>query len=230
MPGTSEMPDRRRADRRRPTADALVAADNQRRRFARQLHDDTIQTLLSMVQDLEQAKLEVAESPATAGVVLERSINLLTASVGRLRETASDYDPNPPTGLRLADGIQVLADQAARRGNFACKVDVAPGLVGGDERLILAIVRELLANVAKHARASEAAVDIRSSPGSGFRIVVSDNGLGVTSDVVADAFAGGHIGLPLIAARVEEQGGTFSVDGRPGHGTTATVLLPTIIG
>jgi two-component system NarL family sensor kinase len=220
------MADRRRAERRRPTADALAAADRQRRRFAQQLHDDTIQTLLSALQDLEQAKGELAEAPESAAAAVQRSIELLAGSVRQLRERATDYDPNPPIGLPLADALQLLADQAASRGNFTCAVHVAPGPVGADERLILATVRELLANAAKHARATHVAVNLSSSPAGGARIVVSDDGIGVTPEEIRDAFGSGHIGLPLIAARVEEQGGMFSIDGRVGQGTKATIVLP----
>jgi two-component system NarL family sensor kinase len=220
------MADRRRADRRRVTSDRLAAADTQRRRFAQQLHDDAIQTLLSALQDLEQAKLEIAETPESAAAAVQRSIEVLAGSVRQLREKAADYDPNPPLGLPLADGIRLLADQACKRGDFACAVHVASGPVRTDERVILETVRELLANVAKHAQASHATVDLTSSPTAGVRMVVSDDGLGVTPEAMRDAFESGHIGLPLIAARVEEQGGMFSIDGRAGHGTKATVVLP----
>ena len=222
--------ERRRAERRHgarqaATAEALEAADAQRRRLARSLHDDTIQTLLAAIQDLEQAKREAAHDSASSVQSAQRTIELLTASVRQLRETVSDYAPSPPVGLALADGVQLLAAQAAKRGDFTCAVKVGRGPAGAN-RIVHAVVRELLANVAKHAQATRATVDVEFSPPGKVRIVVVDDGVGVSPDDIRNAFMHGHIGLPLLAARVDQQGGTFDVEGQPGCGTRVTIVLP----
>jgi signal transduction histidine kinase len=88
------------------------------------------------------------------------------------------------------------------------------------ERLV-PVLRELLSNVARHARASEVTVDVNASAGE-VVLTVTDDGVGIS-----DAPAGGN-GLRNMAARAAELGGAFRVSARAEGGTTAVWRVPNI--
>jgi two-component system NarL family sensor kinase len=97
---------------------------------------------------------------------------------------------------------------------------------GVHDRVTLAIVRELLTNVVKHAHATRVSVDVRSISTGATRITVKDNGVGLPPSRIREALSEGHVGLALVGARAEALGGTFSVTAKQERGTAATVVLP----
>ena len=100
-----------------------------------------------------------------------------------------------------------------------------PAAAGVRDELILSIARELLVNVAKHARARRVRVAVRGVQG-GVELEVADDGTGIPADRLRSAVAEGHIGLASSAERVEAAGGRLTLSGGPGEGTIATARLP----
>ncbi|MEX2101721.1 MAG: ATP-binding protein, partial [Actinomycetota bacterium] len=86
------------------------------------------------------------------------------------------------------------------------------------------VIREAIANTAKHADASTIRVALRTEPGT-FVVEILDDGRGYDPASVRDA--PGHMGLSLIRERVAEAGGTFGIETAPGAGTRVVAGLPT---
>jgi signal transduction histidine kinase len=156
---------------------------------------------------------------------LERAEQLVHMSIAQLRDTASDLTPAIPVAGSLADALTALADQAANRGGFRCAVSVQCAVAGVDDEAVIAIVRELLANVVKHASAGNASVAVEPGPADTVKVSVTDDGVGISPGRVNEAAADGHIGLALVAARVRDANGTLKVEPLAGGGTAVIATL-----
>jgi signal transduction histidine kinase len=210
------------ADRLRST---LSAADAERRRWARELHDETLQglgglrLLLSSARrgdDLEQAQRAMGEAVDH----IEREISNLRAIITELRPAALDE-----LGLRTA--IEALLDRHREQSGFQIDAEFElPGPSKGDDCLdedlettVYRLVQEALTNVAKHARANRVRVAVRESEGE-LLIEVQDDGAGFDPD------AGSHgFGLAGMQERVSLADGTLSIDSGE-QGTLVRARLP----
>jgi signal transduction histidine kinase len=211
------------ADRLRSS---IAAADAERRRWARELHDETLQglgglrVLLSSArrgEDLQRAQ----EAMGEAVEHIEREIANLRAIITELRPAALDQ-----LGLRTA--IEALLDRHREQSGFEIQSELAlpgPGdaenLLGEElETAVYRLVQEALTNVAKHARASRVHVSLTEADGV-LLIEVQDDGVGFDPDVASDGF-----GLGGMRERVALAGGTLSVASGE-QGTSVTARLPT---
>ncbi len=201
--------------------DALGAEERERQALAEGLHDGALQNLLSVRHDLQ----EIAETVDHPSV--ERAESTISETVGQLREIVSDLHPLVLEQAGLEAALSAVAAQASRRGGFRVRVAYESAPRPSQERLLLAAARELLTNVAKHARARN--VDVRCVERDGWiELSVTDDGAGFDTSVIAERVVAGHIGLASQLARVEGAGGRLTVVSGPGQGTLATVCLPEI--
>ncbi|WP_350350079.1 histidine kinase [Agromyces sp. G08B096] len=188
-----------------------------RRRIERDLHDGAQQRLVSLGMSLRLAADRAGElgDPELLGE-LEAAIDALGTGLRELRELAHGIHPS----LLSAGGLALAVPELAGRCPVPVEVDVQaegrlPELI---ESTAYFAVAELLANVAKHARATRAWVRAHVSDGE-LVLVVRDNGAG-------GATLDGGTGMLGIVDRVEAVGGTFDIDSPPGAGTTATARIP----
>ena len=202
-------------------ADALGAEERERQALAEGLHDSALQNLLSVRHDLQEVA-DTIDHPA-----LERAESTISQTVGQLREIVSDLHPLVLEQAGLEAALSAVATQASRRGGFRAQMAYEAKPRPSQERLLLAAARELLTNVAKHARARN--VDVRCVERDGWiELSVTDDGAGFETSIITDRVAAGHIGLASQRARVEGAGGRLTVVSDPGEGTVATVCLPEI--
>jgi two-component system, NarL family, sensor kinase len=205
------------ATRRRLMAEALTAEERERRGLAEGLHDHAIQNLLSARHDLAEAG-EAARHPA-----LERADAALAATVEELREAVFELHPYVLEQAGLPAAIRAVAVRSARRGGFRVEFDFEYDARHPHERLLLAVAREVLANVVKHADARRVRVRL-GSDGRGVFLGVEDDGRGFDPSI--DRMADGHIGLASHRERVASAGGRLELDAAPGRGTRVAVYLP----
>ena len=100
-----------------------------------------------------------------------------------------------------------------------------PSAADSRNELVMFVGRELLANAAKHSRASHVGIVVRSGP-QGLRLEITDDGVGFSSERPAEALADGHIGLAAVGERVRAAGGELAVESDAGAGTRVTAILP----
>ena len=200
----------------------LVATeDRERRELSEHLHDGALQYILAARMDMED--LEHSVDPQT----FSRLDRALTTSAKLLRSTVSDLNPSVLAASGLPQALRGLATDASHRGSFAVDIGVDGWPAGrtSADAVLYATARELLNNVVKHARASNAwvAADFNED---GARLVVADDGQGIAEGEVDRAVAGGHIGLSSRRTRLEAAGGALTVSARAAGGTTVVAALP----
>jgi signal transduction histidine kinase len=193
-----------------------------RDRMARDLHDTVIQRLFGLGLTLQGIAARLPASPARQ---LEDLVSELDEVIAQVRSTIYELGMgNRSRGVR--DDILALVSELHDVVGFGAPVTfdgpldtlVTPQL----REQLLAIVREALTNVGKHAHATQAIVHLDVDE-STCRLMISDNGVGMGARSSA---AGGGLGLPNLRRRAEQLGGTFVVDDAPDGGTVLTWQVP----
>jgi signal transduction histidine kinase len=198
---------------RRSRSRIFAARDEARKRLERNLHDGAQQHLVALLLSLKLLRRRLEEEGT--GAALDRAIDELQQAIDEFVELARGIHP-ATLALR---GPRAAVDNVARRVPLPVTVETPdrryPQPV---ETAAYYVVSEALANAAKYAEASEAAVRIRAAGGT-LVVEVADNGVGG-----ADPAAGS--GPSGLANRVASLDGTLSVDCPPGSGTRVTASIP----
>jgi len=193
----------------------VTAADAERRRIERNLHDGAQQRLVTLALQLSLIQREIRRDPAEAELLVSSASTELAESLAELRELARGIHP-----ASLEHGLDVALDALAQRAAVptAVEVDDGPRLPQPVEFAAYFVASEALANVAKHARASAATVRLRRR-GPDVEITITDDGVG-------GADPGRGTGLQGLTDRVEALGGRLEVGSSAEGGTVVTATLP----
>ena len=208
---------------------ALLASDLERRRVAQDLHDGVIQDLAGLCYAMPSLEAHfahepVVDDPATrsARETSHRISQILSRDVAALRSMITDIYPPNLEGPGFATAVHDLARSAGEHGVHV-RVDLPPDLTVPVDtaRLAYRVIREGLRNVAKHAQATAAAVEVLRESG---RIVVSvsDNGRGIQGTDVRE----GHLGLQLLEDTVRDLGGQMTLRASPEGGALLEASFP----
>jgi PAS domain S-box-containing protein len=204
------------------------AEERERRNIAADLHDHVGQSLSAMRALLAVARKETAGSPVDGR--LEEVSDCLREAIRATRDIMSDLSPPALNELGLSAAISGwLRDEVGGRHGLDTRFsdDGEPMPLDADARTALfRSVRELLANVVKHARASRVSVSLRRN-GPMVEIVVEDDGVGMP-DGWRPRGAPGESGFGLfsIEERVSDLGGTLTITSAPGGGVRALLTAP----
>jgi signal transduction histidine kinase len=191
----------------------VEAADNERRRLERDLHDGAQQRLVAMSLKLSLA--QVGADPAV-GTPLAQAQDDVEVALAELREFARGVH----SSVLREDGLDAAMEALVRRASLPVEVvgEVGMRLPDSIELAAYYFVSEALTNVAKHARASRATVTLRRLAGS-LTVIVSDDGVGG-----AEAARGS--GLGGLADRLAALDGALVVKSSPDGGTTLSATIP----
>jgi signal transduction histidine kinase len=203
-------------DLRASRARIVEAADLERRRIERNLHDATQQRLTSVAIALGLAASRLSSEPDAAAATLDQAREALTTALAELRDLSQGIHPGILTERGLAPALEDLAYTAP----FPVKVtaDLNGRLPERIEAGAYYVAAEALANVAKHAHASSARIELTRRRGR-VLVCVHDDGIGG-----ADARRGS--GLRGLADRVQALGGTLAIESPPGRGTDVRAEIP----
>ncbi|HET9545129.1 MAG TPA: sensor histidine kinase [Gaiellaceae bacterium] len=192
----------------------VEAADDERRRIERDLHDGAQQRLVALALQLRSAQREL-HPDGDVERILEESVRELQAAVEELRELARGVHP----AILTEEGLAPALESLAHRTPIEVDLDVAEErLPAAVEATAYFVVCEALANVVKHARASRASVSANRLDGL-LRVEVADDGVG-------GARAEPGSGLSGLADRVEALGGRLLVVSDEGAGTRVVGEIP----
>ena len=204
---------------------ATAAQEEERKRLARELHDDTIQSLVIAKADLDAADV-LPGLTSDARARLGRTQERLGQAIDGIRRFSRDLRPSLLDDLGLPDALEWLAGDVARRSG----IPVAFRLRGRPRRLdssvevaVYRIVQEALRNVERHAGARRAAVRLALGE-SEVRVLVADDGQGVDTSRGDGAASG--LGLQGMRERAALSGGTLAIQSRPGGGTCVRLRVP----
>ncbi|MDM7829789.1 sensor histidine kinase [Cellulomonas edaphi] len=207
-----------RVEHLRTTRTAAVgAADEERRRIERDLHDGAQQRLVALGVELGAARRST--DPEVAALAVEHAHREVKETLAELRDLVRGIHPAVLTDRGLDAALSALA----ARSPVPVRVQVAdPAAVGATSAPAQAaayfVVAEALTNAAKHASATSVTVSA-DVLGDRLRVVIADDGAG-------GAVAGPGSGLEGLAARVAALDGTFDLDSPAGAGTRVTVEVP----
>jgi two-component system NarL family sensor kinase len=202
---------------------ARLARAEERARLAREIHDSLAQRLTAIGLDVEGALRHLEASPETARERLERALATTRESLEEARRSVLDLRAAPLAGRPLADALGALGRQLTSETGVRVHVRADPRLELPlrTEAELYRVAQEALANVRRHARATEVDVSLAASA-RGTTLSVRDDGVGFDPRRVPD----GHHGLVGMRERARLLGGQLRVTSRPGRGTTITVRVP----
>jgi signal transduction histidine kinase len=201
---------------RESRARIMEAGDTERRRLERNLHDGAQQRLVSLALALGLAESKVEQDPATATQLLREAREELTLALSELRELARGIHPAVLTERGLSYALTALAERAPVEVTVDVELDRRPP--PAIEAAAYYVVAEALANVAKYAHATTAAVSV-DVDNERLRVEVVDDGVGG-----ADPLAGS--GLQGLDDRVQAFGGSLRLISPAGQGTRIVAELP----
>ena len=199
----------------------VEAQELERRRLARELHDETGQALTSILLGLKTLERSVETKQGRDGVAAVR--DLVVATLQDVRRLAVELRPAALDDFGLAPALERLVETV--RQDTPVDVDLEIGI--GDERLptdvettMYRIVQEALTNIAKHAAATRISI-LLTRKERAVVVVVEDDGDGFDA---ADPTAG--LGLAGMRERVTLLGGQLRIETSPGRGTTIAAEVP----
>lgn len=190
------------------------------RQLAREIHDGIQHLLVTLGTRLELASRLVVEAPDRARQILEAERDTARRAADELRYLIRRLRAAPQADLAAALRTQIAA--MADRWSFDLEVTAPPGLPRlspAAELAVLRTIQESLTNIAKHARASHAEVQVTVADRT-LRCTIADDGVGFEPTQITEG------GLASLRDRVQAAGGTLETRSTPGQGTTVTATFP----
>jgi two-component system, chemotaxis family, CheB/CheR fusion protein len=207
--------------------DAALVEERQRRKLAADLHDNIGQTLA-----LAQIRLKAAQGATDGSGArdLSEGIKLIAVALKDTRELTFELSPPVLYDLGLPAAVAWFGEQLEAQHHLHVEVEAdQPFAKLEDETagLLFRAVRELLTNVVKHAKTSQARVSVHRT-GSTLTVVVEDQGAGFDSQRLKNYEAAKGFGLFSVREQIMRLGGTFEAISSPESGTRITLEVPLV--
>ena len=202
-----------------------LALVDERDRISRDLHDSVIQTIYAQTLALDDVPDLMSEDPAEAARRVDTAIDALHAVIRDIRNFIFGLRPVLLEGGSLSDGIEHLAAEL-RRGGVEVSVELPENDAVEDLPIeivaeVLALGREALSNIARHAAADRASVSLVADNGK-IRLELADDGRGFDPRQPSEQ---GHHGLDNMRARARAMGAALEVTSASGAGTRIILTL-----
>jgi len=209
---------------------ATRAQEEERKRISRELHDDTIQSLVVLSRQLDALAANSKGLPEDARRRIEELWQRTNNIMQGVRRLSQDLRPAALDRLGLLPTLELLASDVTQYSGIETRVKV----IGTERRLpeevelaLFRITQEALRNVWRHSQATQAQVVLEFSE-KRLKIIVSDNGKGFDLPrTISDLARYGKLGLAGMQERAQLIGATLAVDSQPGKGSTVTIEVPT---
>jgi signal transduction histidine kinase len=203
---------------------ALNAAEEERRRIARELHDETAQALAAVLMNLTVLQKRLGEDPATNEVAVLRG--RVTEIVEGVRRIARGLRPPELEDVGLAAALRSFVRERFEPGLVAIDLDGSETRLSPEQGLVVyRIAQEALANAVRHSKADRVRIAMHeSSDRSEVVLEVEDDGVGFDLEKPVEPGAG--LGLIGMEERAQIAGGRLEFETRPGAGTKVRVWIP----
>ncbi|MEL7428580.1 MAG: cache domain-containing protein [Pseudomonadota bacterium] len=219
--------EQRIADRRlKELASEIVdAQENERKRVSTELHDGISQLLVSAQYSLDLAN-ENAKRSAKVREPIQKSMKAISTAISEIRRISMALRPSILDDMGLASAIKSLGDDFEAQTGISTVTEVENIGLRLDDRqktTLYRVAQEALANVAKHANATETRLTLQKVR-NGVQLVISDNGTGLSTNSLKTARQG--MGFRNIRERVESHNGRFSANSSGKTGTQLDIFIP----
>jgi signal transduction histidine kinase len=198
--------------------------ENERNRIARDIHDDLGQHLLALKIELSLVQVSTTGAHPLLHQKIGSLLHSLDLTIGSLRAIINDLRP-----LALEQGLQSAMEtqlaEFSRINGIPHQLEADPEAFHANpdravDAMLFRILQESLANVVRHAQATEVKIALHRS-GDQLTLKVRDNGIGMAGQPASRG-----CGLVGIADRVAAAGGRFAIDSEPGAGTLLSLSIP----
>jgi len=199
--------------------------EDDRARFARELHDELGQNLSALRIDFDRLANELATAPPLINSRLAAIDGMIDATVEATRRICEDLRPAMLDDLGLEAALASHARRFSKQSGIPCDLSLDREDYGLDSTLstaIFRIVQESLTNIARHARASHAMVTLEDR-GDDLLLSIGDDGCGMSSKLPGERRTHGLLG---IRERVKMFGGRIDIDSSPERGTHIEISIP----
>jgi len=224
----ADITERKRAEEMLLQQMRELAVVEERNRLAREIHDTLAQGLVAIIWQLNAAEKAVESGGEPALQSLERVRNLAREGLQEARRSVWDLRAGPLEGRTLAEVLEQETKRVAGTGEIQTSFVVSGAervLPAGAEAALLRICQESLANMLKHANATQVAVTLDYDD-SQVRLAVQDNGVGFDPDIPSTRSKdSGGFGLINMRERARLLGGDLTVHSEPGQGTIVEATL-----
>jgi signal transduction histidine kinase len=199
----------------------------ERERMAREIHDTLAQGMTSIVMLAQAAAVELSRG-ADASARLAAIEDTARENLAEARALVAAFTPVALSEATLTEVLRRQAERFAAETGVDVQVsldlpdDEVAALPQAQQVVLLRSAQEALANVRKHARATQVLITLGLSD-DGVWIEIRDDGSGFSPASVSGGF-----GLNAMRGRVEESGGSVEVESAPGRGTRVQVLIPAV--
>jgi len=218
--------------RRRSLLGSMLRAEEaERQRIAVELHDDTVQVMVAALVGMDACQATIdRDDPGGAVESMARARATLSEAVDRVRRMSFELRPPLLDAQGLGPAVTDLVDEVAAECDLERRVDVSLRRYSPEiEILTYRTIRELMANVRKHARAQRVELDLYEER-SAVVCTLTDDGVGFDANGIERATGRLgmrlHLGLDATIERVRVAGGTFSIESAAGGGTSVRFAIP----
>lgn len=214
------------AELRAAQAALAMGQEQQRNQLRHDLHDSLGPTLAGVALQLEGLSAVVATEPELAAAVADRLTLRVQEAVAEVRRLVEGLGPETSLGLAEALRQQVDGfDAPALRSTLHVEPSSLRDLPAAVEVVAVRVVREALSNAAQHAGGDACSVHVDRDDHS-LRVLVRDNGVGLTAARTSRRTSGTGVGLLSMSAVARQIGGSCTVQDGPGGGTDVRLVLP----
>ncbi len=209
---------------KRYTSDMVRVQEDEKDRFAREIHDGVVQEVTALVQRIRLSRMEGNETDRAENLRLAEEIG--TDTVRELRELCNQLTP-PWLDLGLEHALTELTERLNRYMGVPILLEIKEESLSSDGVLaFFRITQEAISNAVKHGHATEISVQV-DRPGDCTRLIIEDNGSGFSVPEDLDRLrASGHRGLSNMRERIQLIGGDMEIQSELGKGTILTFTVP----
>ncbi len=216
------------AQLRHLTRKIITAQEEERKAISRALHDEVMQTLVSI--NLELSALGKGLSPHGSALKpkIARAQRLVKNSVVAVHQFARNLRPTVLDDFGLIPALHAYAKDLAARKKIAIRLTAFAGVEGLEstkQTVLFRVAQEALTNVARHAQATQIQMNITDGSGT-VRMEIHDNGKSFPVAQTLQAKNNKRLGLTGMKERLEMVGGNLVITSTPGHGTTVRAEIP----
>lgn len=211
---------------RRLAAHQVIVKENERKRIAREIHDELGQNLMALRIDVSMLDARTKHSHPRLNAKVKSALNDIDTTIKSVRGIINNLRP-PVLDLGLPAAFEWQVKEFQRRSGIPCTLNISGSeaqykLDDEHSTALFRILQESLANVSRHAKANQIAINLSQHAGN-VVMKVADNGIGLSVNSRKKTQSYGLIG---IKERVNTLHGTLIIDSLENKGTALTVIIP----